>query len=88
MLATPNAQVLTYDSPLDIADCGIPMAPIDGFLGNYTHTREGAVVTYGCNDGFVPSATNTATCMESGEWYPPPNEHNCTMVTGMCLVNE
>ena len=68
-------------------DCGIPSEPMNGFLGNYTHTREGAVVTYGCVDGYQPSATNTATCMESGEWYPPPDEHNCTLVTGMLLAN-
>ena len=72
--------------PLNSAvDCGLPIEPINGTLGEYFSTKEGVNVTFQCNDGYVPSVTNTATCNNHGMWEPAPEEHNCTFVEGITL---
>ena len=63
-------------------NCLNPSTPGNGSLGNYTHTREGATVTYQCNDGFRPSQQMTSYCLRTGNWTPPPELHVCTLVTG------
>ena len=57
---------------------------LNGFVGNYLHTREGATVTYQCNNGFLPSSTMTAMCANTAKWIPAPEQENCTLfVPGM-----
>ena len=51
-------------------------------LGSYSHSKEGANVTFQCSDGFEPSTVMTATCTDIGVWNPLPEEHNCTLVEG------
>ena len=68
-------------------DCGLPIKPINGNLGEYFSTRERVNVTFQCNDGYVPSVTNTATCNNHGMWEPAPEEHNCTFVEGKAQGN-
>ena len=70
-------------SSMLIVNCGVPMPPTNGSLGNYAHTREGATVTYKCDDGFRPSAIHNSTCSITGYWTPDPELHNCTFVQGM-----
>ena len=59
------------------------MTPINGSLGNYPHTREGIDVTYHCNEGFRPSSSEISTCTDLALWIPEPEEHNCTLITGI-----
>ena len=64
-------------SPFIVVDCGHPMPPADGFLGDYQSTTEGSNVTYQCDQGFVPSTIFKASCIELGFWFPSPDEHIC-----------
>ncbi len=59
------------------------MSPTNGFVGNYSHTREGTTATYQCNDGFRPSTKMTAVCTNASLWVPAPEEQNCVLVTGI-----
>ena len=62
------------------------MAPSNGSLGNYSHTREGANLTYQCDKGFRPSAVFHSACDSSAMWTPDPEDHNCTFVTGIHMM--
>ena len=63
-------------------NCGAPMSPTNGFVGNYSHTREGATAAYQCNDGFRPSLEMISVCTNTSLWGPAPEEQNCVLVTG------
>ena len=63
-------------------NCNVPSPPTNGYLGNYSHTREGATVTFQCNSGYRPSAVFVSTCPETAMWKPAPEELNCIFVTG------
>ena len=65
-----------------LVNCGDPVTPTNGSLGSYVHTREGATVTYMCNDGFRPSAIFSSTCVSTARWTPDPEQHNCTFIQG------
>ena len=67
-------------------NCGDPMKPINGSLGPYDHAREGATVTYQCDQGFRPSLLMTSTCTSTAHWMPPPEMHMCTLVTGLVTL--
>ena len=62
------------------------MLPVHGQLGNYSHTREDAEVMFWCNNGFLPSEIMISTCAHTKEWIPPPQEFNCTPITGQKLI--
>lgn len=64
-----------------IVNCGDPNPPLNGSLGKYPHTREGASVAFWCND--EPSSIMNSTCMNTSLWKPPPGQHRCTSVNGM-----
>ncbi len=49
-------------------------------MGTYNQTREGASVSYQCNDGFRPSPMMSAICARTAQWVPPITL--CTLVTG------
>ncbi len=70
-----------------VVDCDVPMSPMDGTVDTPDHTREGAIVEYMCDDGFRPSANFTSTCESTALWTPPPEDHNCTFVTGTKFAN-
>ncbi len=61
----------------------MPIPPANGYLGNYSHTREGATVTYQCGDEYRPSIVLYSVCADTGLWIPDPEEHNCTFVIGI-----
>ena len=67
-----------------LVNCGVPVSPSNGSVGNYSHTREGATVTYICDAGFRPSMEFNSTCSNTGCWTPDPEFHNCTLVQGGC----
>ena len=63
-------------------NCGVPMSPMNGSLGIYLHTREGATVAYYCDHGFRPSAILISICNSTARWTPNPEQYNCTFVEG------
>ena len=69
-----------------LVNCEDPSSPDNGSLDDYAHTREGAVVTYRCNDGYRPSQQRSSTCNSTGDWDPPPEQHVCTFVEGIVLL--
>ena len=60
-----------------IVDCGVPDPPMDGTLGNYSHTAVGATVQFWCNEGFHPPDIRDSVCSNQGLWTPLPQKHNC-----------
>ena len=69
-----------------IVNCGVPISPMDGYLGNLSHTREGATVTYQCNVGYRPSTVRLSQCTDITAWVPAPEDHNCTLVIGIVMI--
>ncbi len=69
-----------------IVNCGDPSPPANGFVGIYPHTREGATVTYQCNDGFVPSDIMISFCTNTSIWTPTPEQHSCISTKGMYVM--
>ena len=67
-------------------NCGVPGAPVNGSLGSYPHTREGASVTYQCDVGFRPSIVFTAVCGSNKVWMLNPADHVCTFVDGILYL--
>ena len=63
-------------------NCGDPDSPINGELGHIPHTREEAVITYWCSNGYRPSTVMNSTCTNNGSWLPLPRQHTCTLVVG------
>ncbi len=59
---------------------------MNGYLGNYSHTRETAIVSYQCSDGFRPSAIMTSKCTNTGRWIPSPENLNCTFIEGINFI--
>ena len=65
-----------------LVDCGPPLSPINGSLGNYSSTKEGTYVTFQCNEGYLPFIVKVSTCNSYGVWYPAPHEHSCSLTEG------
>ena len=63
-------------------NCGEPLPPKNGFIRNRIHTREGAIIEYGCDDGFRPSANFFSTCDVDASWIRSPQKLQCTFVKG------
>ena len=63
-----------------LVNCGDPVSLIEGLVGNYTHTREGATAIFQCDEGFRPSAPMVSTCTTTGDWVP--EILLCTLITG------
>ncbi len=59
------------------------MPPTDGRINSFSHTREGATVTYQCNNRYRPSSVFSSTCTSIASWIPAPEEHNCTNIIGI-----
>ena len=66
-----------------IVDCGIPGPPISGSIVNYSGTKVGDIVTYMCNKGYRPSAKINGTCRVDSIWFPQPERHICTLISGI-----
>ena len=77
-----HLKFMTLNSAI-IVDCGPPIQPINGNLGNYSSTKERSNVTFQCNEGYVPSIIRISTCNSFGMWSPAPQEHNCSMIEGI-----
>lgn len=79
----------TYFKPILIliADCGRPIPPTNGYISNYISSRIHNTITFQCDEGYIPSIITSSTCTFGGLWIPPPEEHNCTLVTGKLFVN-
>ena len=66
---------LIFFSPVNCSD---PTPPVDGSIGAYQNTTEGAVIFFTCNPMFVPTESMTAVCGEDRRWSPDPADHRCT----------
>ena len=73
--------------PWDVfaVDCGLPFAPRNGSLEDYTNTTEGSEVFYSCDPGLVPEGRMKAVCTRN-EWSPNPADLSCSNST--CKVDE
>ena len=56
-----------------IVNCGVPEPPVNGILGNYSHTEGGGIALFWCRDGFLPEGVRTSVCNYHGMWDPPLN---------------
>ena len=57
--------------------CGPPTPPPRGSLGDLTSSQEGAIVTFQCNPGLVPSQQMMSVCAANGRWTPDSAELVC-----------
>ena len=58
-----------------IVNCFIPNVAAGVRLWPFTDTTEGATITYGCSDGYLPQTNQTSQCAQvgsSGHWIPYP----------------
>ena len=65
-----------------IVDCGIPRAPMNSTIINYSGTKVGDIVTFECDEGYRPSAKINGTCQMDSMWDPSPEIYNCTLIYG------
>lgn len=70
MMITIFAERLTF--------CGVPVAPTNGKILSVTNTSKDAIVTFQCDEGFIPSTLLLATCKLGAVWEPDPENHKCT----------
>ena len=62
---------------LSSVGCGPPTPPPRGSLEDLTSSQEGAVVTFQCSPGLVPSQQMMSVCAANGSWTPNPAELTC-----------
>ena len=55
--------------------CSVPVDPVNGKVGDYESTEEGAEIRVYCFDKL---SENVLRCLKSS-WYPDPAEINCTI---------
>ena len=65
------------------AGCPSLTAPSDGVLDPDTDRTlgPGAIVTYRCNQGFMPAGPMNVMCMDNLLWDPNPSTFDCSPVT-------
>ena len=61
-----------------LANCGPLDPPLNGSLGSYSRTTEGANVTFQCDRFFFPDGVFSAVCTSESVWDPLPARLNCT----------
>ena len=61
------------------ADCVVPLPPLNGSILQLTGTDPGDIVTFACDNFFLPSTEVTAVCTEERLWDPPPEDYICTL---------
>ncbi len=49
---------------------------MNGSVLDYSHAREGANVSYQCDEGYTPSGIIMATCTNTSKWIPA---QECTL---------
>ena len=60
--------------------CGNPGDIVDNSVNILGYTEpavEGITVIFQCPPGLGLDGANSSTCMENGEWEPPPREIHC-----------
>ena len=77
---------ISYVCHADYAvDCGIPLPPLNGFLGDFIGSKEGNNITFQCDINYVPSAIMESICNFAGMWDPQPMDHLCNLVEGITV---
>ena len=85
MLHFVSAFQLPLKSLLNLVSCGVPTPPGNGSIAPIPNILEGAEVSFGCNEGFVPTGQRMAMCRTTGNWTPDPADLVCTrkiLITG------
>ena len=73
-------------------DCGVPNAPIDGFI-HYTGTEKGSRAVIECGEGLAlegDGVTHVAVCTVNASWSPDFSSWTCfkTFGGGQCLPGQ
>ena len=72
---------------ISIVDCGAPLFPPNSTNTTVSGTTVGAIATFQCEEGLVPSGPTTSTCTNTeqtdtpGQWLPNPADTQCTVST-------
>ncbi len=61
-------------------DCGIPIPPLNGKVNDLNSTKGGTIITYQCDEGFIPSDVQQSSCINPGVWVPIPQEITCVLI--------
>jgi hypothetical protein len=58
------------------AGCKAPSSPVNGSIGEYRSTEEGAEIQFHCHDGYTPNERMSSQCLNSS-WSPHPIDLVC-----------
>ena len=65
-------------------DCGQPKPPANGYLMKYSSTKEGANISFRCDNEDTSSAAMQSTiCNSRGMWVPLPEKYTCLKHQGI-----
>ncbi|XP_052214934.1 sushi, von Willebrand factor type A, EGF and pentraxin domain-containing protein 1-like [Dreissena polymorpha] len=79
-----NGLGLWTKAPVCERECGMIPSVVNGVVDtNNGPLKEGAVLTYTCNQGYAPKTNNVLRCGSSGAWLGTPE---CVKVT-VCLAS-
>ena len=82
-LHTPNCNFI------HTVDCGVPLFPPNSTNTIVSGTTVGAMATFQCEEGLIPSGPTTSTCADTeqtdtpGQWLPNPADTQCI---GMLVI--
>ena len=65
---------------MHLVDCGAPLFPPNSTNTTVSGTTEGAMATFQCEEGLIPSGPTTSTCTDTetgGQWLPNPADIQC-----------
>ena len=64
--------------------CGAPLFPPNSTNTTVSGTTVGAMATFQCEEGLIPSGPTTSTCTDTeigGQWLPNPADTQCAVST-------
>ena len=73
--------ILVEQSQSHPVDCGAPLFPPNSTNTTVSGTTVGAMATFQCEEGLIPSGPITSTCTDTetgGQWLPNPADTQCT----------
>ena len=82
-----NCCVGTYYRGVALSFCDTPSPPTDGSIESYVYDTEAVALSVQCNDGYVPSAADSSSCVISDGWTPAPETHGCYPIFGKLYMS-
>ena len=75
-----NYNVSVHSTTATVARCNSLEGQLDDSvtISSNDPAVEGTTVTFHCPAGSVSNGPDLSTCMENGEWEPPPYQVNCS----------